>query len=327
MRMAMAEAKVGDHTLGDDPTAAELEQYVAELLGKEAALFFPSGIMANQTAILVQARPGTDVVLDAGAHIVQYEEGGAAALAGAQVRVIGSDGGIPDVARYAAAIRRPSRYQPECSLVCLENTHNSGGGKVLPYEVMSAISTEARAAGLGVHLDGARLPNVETATGRPMRDWAGLVDTVMVSLSKGLGAPVGSMLAGSSRLMERAWRVRRRLGGGMRQAGILAAAGLHALRYNFPGLADDHRRAARLAAELALLPGISAPQPDTNIVMFDIDPSFGSALDFVAALDREGVRMVPFGPQRVRAVLHRDVDDAGVETAIAVMKRVARRGV
>jgi threonine aldolase len=326
MRAAIANAEVGDHVLGDDPTAAELERYAAELVGKEAALFFPSGIMANQTAILVQSRPGTEVVLDAGAHILHYEEGAAAAWAGVQLRPVANPNaraeGQPNPDAFAAAIRTGSPYLPQTTLMCLENTHNSAGGTVVSVETMESVVAVARQRGLAVHLDGARLPNAAISSGRAMGDWAALVDTVMFSLSKGLGAPVGSILAGSREVMDRAWRVRRRLGGGMRQAGILAAAGLYALRNNFPALADDHRRARHLAASLAQLSGVRVIFPETNIVMVDVDSRWGSAVTLVAALEARGVRVSPFGVQRLRAVTHRDVTDDGIRVAIDAFRNL-----
>ncbi|MEX2581656.1 MAG: GntG family PLP-dependent aldolase, partial [Gemmatimonadota bacterium] len=267
MRRVIVEAEVGDAVLGDDPTATELEQVAAELLGKEAALFFPSGTMANQTAVLVQSRPGTEVLLDAGAHLFHYEEAAAAAWAGVQLRGVASDRGVPDIETVSGAFRPASPYVPEASLYCIENTHNSGGGRVVPLDLVARISEIARGNGVAVHMDGARLPNAAVSHGIPMRKWAEHVDTVMVSLSKGLGAPIGSVLAGSDEVMRRAWRVRRRLGGGMRQVGLIAAAGLYALRHNLDRLADDHRRAMRLASLAAEIPGITVGEPETNIVM------------------------------------------------------------
>jgi threonine aldolase len=322
MREAMMSAEVGDHVLGDDPTAAELESRVAELLGKEAALFFPSGIMANQTAVLALARRGTEVLVAEGAHILQYEEGAAAALAGAQLRPLQLSGGLPSPSAFAEAFNPGSRYLPETSLVCLENTLNSAGGRILPLELMARIGSLARGRGVPVHLDGARLANAAVAAGVEMRRWAEHADTVMISLSKGLGAPVGSMLAGPAPLMEQAWRIRRRLGGGMRQAGILAAAGLHALQNHLESLEQDHHLARSLARGVGRLPGLDVEPPETNIVMVDVDPATLSVPDLLDALEREGVRMTRFGPHRLRAVTHRDLDEADIERAIAVVEKV-----
>jgi threonine aldolase len=319
MRRAIAEAEVGDMVLGDDPTVERLERVMAELLGKERALFFPSGVMANQTAVIVQAPSGTEAVIDAGGHILNYEEAAAAAWGGVQLRAVTTPDGLLDADAVTDAIRPRSPYVVQTSLVCLENTHNSAGGRILPVERMRAVVEVARERGVAVHLDGARLPNAAVAAGRPMRAWAELADTVMVALSKGLGAPVGSVLAGSADLMERAWRVRRRFGGGMRQAGLLAAAALYGLEHHFEDLAEDHRRARRLAELAAELPGVEVSPPETNIVMLDLtggDP--GLVLE---SLRRRGVWMTQFGPRRLRAVLHRDVGDAGVEAAGRALAR------
>jgi threonine aldolase len=315
MRRAIAEAEVGDAVLGDDPTVAALESYAAELLGKESALFFPSGIMANQTAIMVLAAPGTEAIVDAQGHVFNYEEAAAAAWGGVQFRTVATADGLLTATEVRAAIRPRSPYAVRSSLLCLENTHNSAGGCILPLEQMREAVATAREHGLAVHLDGARLPNASVATGTPMRAWADLADTVMVSLSKGLGAPVGSILAGDAERMERAWRVRRRLGGGMRQAGFLAAAGLFALKHNLPGLAADHRRATRLAAIARGVPGVTAAVPQTNIVMIDLEPGAPPPSEVLASLHECGVWMTQFGPRRLRAVTHLDVHDEGIERA------------
>lgn len=319
MRRAIAEAEVGDAVLGDDPTVAELERFAAELLGKERALFFPSGIMANQTALLVQAAPGTEAVIDADGHILNWEEGGAAAWGGIQLRAVVTPDGLLTPEQVEAAIRPRSLYLTQTSLVCLENTHNGAGGRVLPLEQMNAVAGVAKERGCSVHLDGARLPNAAIATGLPMRELAAAADTVMVSLSKGLGAPVGSVLAGSGEAMERGWRMRRRLGGGMRQAGILAAAGLYALRNNLSRLAEDHRRARLLADGAATIPGLAAAPPDTNIVMIDLEDDALMVEPLLTQSCERDVWMTQFGPRRVRAVTHMDVGDAGIERAVAAL--------
>lgn len=320
MRRAIAEAEVGDMVLGDDPTVERLERRMAELLGKERALFFPSGVMANQTAVLVQAPPGTEAVIDSGGHILNYEEAAAAAWGGVQLRAVETPDGLLDAERVGMAIRPVSPYVVQTSLLCLENTHNSAGGRVLPVERMRAVVEVARERGVAVHLDGARLPNASVAAGRPMRDWARLADTVMVAFSKGLGAPVGSVLAGPEAVMEVAWRIRRRLGGGMRQAGLLAAAALYALDHHFEALANDHRRARRLAERVREIPGLAAEVPETNIVMLDLESA--DPVPVLEGLRTEGVWMTQFGPRRLRAVLHRDVNDEGVERAAEALAEV-----
>ena len=315
MRRAIAEAAVGDAVLGDDPTVARLEDRAAELLGKERALFFPSGIMANQTALLVLAEPGTEAVIDARGHIVDWEDSAAAAWGGLQLRMVPTGNGLLTADAVAEAIRPRSPYLPRTSLVCLENTHNAAGGRVLPREQMRQVAEVARERGVRVHLDGARLPNASVATGVTPAELAADADTVMMSLSKGLGAPVGSVLAGDAESMERAWRVRRRMGGGMRQAGLLAAAALHPLDHHWSRLVNDHRRARDLAAALAGVHGLSVDLPETNIVMVDLEHPTLAAEPLLSTLADAGIRMTPFGPRRLRAVLHMDVGDEDVRRA------------
>jgi len=326
MRRVIAEAEVGDAVLGDDPTVDRLEREAAELLGKEAALFFPSGTMANQAALHILARPGTEVLVQSGAHVVHYEEVAAAALVGVQLRAL-EPADAEGAESVHAACGSPSRYLPEVSLLCLENTHNRRGGTVLPVERMAAMAEAARSHHLPVHLDGARLPNAAVAANLPMSAWAQHADTVMLSLSKGLGAPIGSILAGTRAAMEVGWRVRRRLGGGMRQVGLLAAAGLYALRHNLQRLADDHRRAARLAAGIEAIEGLDVLPPETNIVMIDVAPDRGPAERLADTLREQGVLITAFGPQRLRAVTHLDVDDDAIDTAVRVIRDVASRSI
>jgi len=323
MRRAMATAGVGDDVLDGDPTVERLQREVAELLGVEAALFFPSGTMANQAAILLHASPGSEVVCEAEAHVFHYEMAGVASLGGAQLHTVPSERGIPDPDAFGAAIRGGDRYHPETRLLCVENTHNLHGGTVVPLEALEAVRELGERRGVPVHLDGARLWNASAASGVPLADYAACADTVMVTLSKGLGCPAGSLLAGRREAMERCWRIRKRLGGGMRQIGILAAAGLYALEFHLGELEEDHRRAARLAGAAEGIDGLAAEAPETNIVMIRVTRPGRTAEEVEAALEEEGVRILAVGPDRLRAVLHRDVDDAGLERAIEGLRSVA----
>jgi threonine aldolase len=319
MRRAIAEAEVGDDLLGDDPTVKRLEARVAEILGKEASLFFPSGTMANQTALATQGDWGTEVVVEAGAHVFHWEEGAAAAMSGLQLRPIEGEDGALDPEALAAAIRPDSRYMPRTSLVCLENTHLASGGSVVSPEATDAAAEVAHDRGLPVHLDGARLWHAPVATARPITDFTRSADTVMVCLSKGLGAPVGSMLAGSADVMERAWRIRRRFGGAMRQSGLLAAAGLHALDHHRDRLVDDHENARSLAAALARIPGIRAPEPATNVVLASSSPDGPDLRNLLNYLGKHGILMLPFGERTIRAVTHHDVDTASIQLVEGIL--------
>ena len=316
MREAIANAEVGDDQLGDDPTVRHLEERVAALLGKERALFFPSGIMANETAIVVHGRPGTEAVVEASCHLIDWEEAAAAAWAGMQLRPVATDDGVLTADRVRAAIRPASNpYQPRTSLVCVENTHNAAGGRIVPLDTLREVREVAAEHGLPVHMDGARLWNASVAAGVPLDAYGAVADTVMVTLSKGLGCPVGSLLAGPAEALEEAWRVRRRMGGSMRQSGILAAAGLYALDHHVERLAEDHARARELADRAGRLDGVRATPPDTNIVMLDLLRDDVDAPTVVAALAERGVRLSMFSARRLRAVTHMDVDDDGIRAA------------
>ncbi len=315
MREAIARAEVGDDQFGDDPTVRRLEDRVAELLGKEKALFFPSGIMANETAIMTLCAPSTEVVTEARSHIIDWEDGAPAQLAQVLLRAVPTADGLLTPELVESAIRAPSPVQPRTALIEVENTHNAAGGKILPLETMRGIRDVAQRHDLPVHLDGARLWNASVATGVPLADFAAQADTVMVSLSKGLGCPVGSLLAGPKHIMECAWRNRRRLGGAMRQSGILAAAGLYALDHHVERLAEDHARTRRLAELLAQVPGLQVVPPDTNLLMVDLAPDRMDAPALVARLREAGVLVTAFNARRVRFVVHLDVDDTGIEAA------------
>jgi threonine aldolase len=321
MREAMARAEVGDDCFGEDPTVRALERRAAELLGKEAALFFPSGIMANQAGIMALAgERGGEVLTDSRAHLIHYEEGSVAAHGGMSVRGLFAADGLLAPDELRSGLRRPSPYHPLTRILSLENTHLDSGGRVLSPEGTDALAEVARQGGLRVHLDGARIWNAAVALDVPSSRLAASADTVMASLSKGLGAPVGSVLAGPGNVVERAWRIRRRLGGQMRQAGIVAAGGLYALAHHLERLADDHRRARALADGVGGVPGVSVVPPETNVVMMDLRESGREVEVILAELKRREVLMVPFGSGRIRAVLHLDVDDAGVERAVVAFR-------
>jgi threonine aldolase len=321
MRRAMAEAEVGDDVLDGDPTVRRLEARVAEMLGKEAGLFFPSGTMANQAGVAVFSRPGTEALLDANAHIIHWEMAGAAALWGVQVRgVPAGDGrlvmGADDLAR---TMRPQSIHAPAASIVCFENTHNGAGGKITPLAELRALRDVAAAHGLPVHMDGARLWNASVASGTSLADFASCADSVMLSFSKGLGCPVGAILVGGKEAMQRAHPVRKRLGGGMRQSGILAAAALYALDAHMARLSEDHEHARLLADAVDGVAGATVVPPDTNIVMIDLPPGVTSA-DVASRARDGGVLVSPWSGTRVRAVTHLDADRAAVTRAAEVLR-------
>jgi threonine aldolase len=322
MRRAMAEAEVGDDVFGDDPTVIALEQRIARLAGKEAALFVPSGTMGNQLAVHVLTRPADEVLLEAESHIYLYEQGGMATNSGCLAHPVRAERGVLPHDQLLAALRDENDHVARVSLVCAENTHNRAGGLIVPLERLRALAAFARQHGLRVHLDGARLWNASVATGVPIAEWAACADTVMMCFSKGLGAPVGSILTGPDNLIRDARRARKRWGGGMRQVGILAAACLHALDHHVARLADDHARARRLAEGFARAAGVRVTTPDTNIVFAHLDPPLPDARALVSGLETRGVRMSAYGPRLVRAIAHLDVDDAGVDRAIAAFHEV-----
>jgi threonine aldolase len=321
MRRAMASAEVGDEQRGLDPTVTRLEERVAELLGHAAALFLPSGTMCNQIGIRLHVTPGDAVVLHRTSHPIVAEAGGPAAHAGAMVVPLDGDGGMFDAADVEGALSRPGdRYAARSALLCVEQTTNMGGGRVWPLERMRAVLAAARAGGLRAHLDGARLLNASVASGVTARDYAAGFDTAWIDFSKGLGAPIGACLAGSRELIDAAWRLKQMMGGALRQAGIVAAAGLYALDHNVERLAEDHANARVLADGLAELPTVTLDPAtvETNIVIFEVDDAPAKA----AALAEAGVDLGALGPRRMRAVTHLDVDRAAVERALEAMRRV-----
>lgn len=321
MRRAMAESPVGDDVLDGDPTTRRLEEAVATLVGKEDALFFPSGTQANQTGIWLHTQRGTEVILEAEAHLVHYEQAGVAGLAGAQVRPVATPDGILTAELVTAALRH-GEHEPTVSAIAVENTHNRAGGRVMPLDVWDELVEMANGQNLPIHLDGARLWNAAAALGEAPARLARGAASVSVCLSKGLGCPVGSCLAGDRSVIKRAKTVRRRFGGGMRQSGILAAAGLYALEHNLPGLKNDHQNAATLAKRLEGHPAVCPLPPETNIVMLDLlDPDL-TVLEALERLAEEGVLLVPFGPTRMRAVTHLDVSAQEIERAGDIIARV-----
>ena len=322
MRRFMCDAEVGDEQKGEDPTVTLLQEMVADLLGKEAALFLPSGTMCNEISIRVHCRPGDEMLAHRTAHPIHFETGGPAALAGVNVQALDGPRGQYDAATAEAAIRPDSRYMPRSRLLWVEQTSNIGGGSIWPIGQVRAVTAVAARHGLRSHLDGARLLNAVVATGVAARDFAGGFDSAWVDFTKGLGAPVGAALAGSRDFIKEAWRHKQQMGGAMRQAGIIAAGGVYALRHHVDRLAEDHANARRLAEGLAELPGISVdPMIETNLVFFDVT----GPLDAPTAVERLlslGVRMGAMNARRIRAVTHLDVDKAGIGRALDAARAV-----
>jgi threonine aldolase len=313
MRAAMAEAEVGDDVYGDDPTVARLEAEVARLLGFEAAVFTPTGSMANQLGLRLLVKPGQELVCDHAAHVVRAELGAAAVFSGITTRTWHAERGVLDLASVAGTITpNAGPYLVSTAAIAVENTHNFGGGTVQPLSTVRQVQALARSHGLGLHLDGARLWNAHVASGIELAELAAGFDTVSVCLSKGLGAPIGSVLASSAERIAEARVWRKRYGGGMRQVGILAAAGLFALENNLKRLADDHDRAGRLAAELGSEPELT----ETNIVVLGVP----DAPSVAAAAAANGVLVSALGPTFLRLVTHLDVDDDGIDRAVEVLK-------
>jgi threonine aldolase len=319
MRRAMADAEVGDEQQREDPTVNLLQDMVAELLGKEAALFLPSGTMCNQVAFAVHCRAGDEILLQELAHPLLFEVGGAAALTGALLRPLVGGKGLFTGEQVRTAIRPPAYYMPRTRAVSVEQTSNVTGGVCWPVEQIEDVCRVAHAGGLVTHMDGARLLNAVVASGTTARRFAAPFDSVWIDLSKGLGAPVGAVLAGSKEFIEEAWRFKQRFGGAMRQAGIIAAAGVYALRHHVERLAEDHERARRLAHGLAAVPGIALDpaRVETNIVVFDVSGTRLDGESFNArTLASHGVRFSVLGPTTVRAVTHLDIPADGIDQAI-----------
>jgi threonine aldolase len=327
MRAAIQAAEVGDDVFNEDPTVRRLEERVAAVLGKETALFVPSGTMSNQVAVKAHTQPGDELLCDATCHIYNYEAGGPAVLSGVTCRTVEGDYGVLDVSQLEDKVRPVNDHLVRTRLVCLENTHNRGGGRIYPIEKVQAISEWARQNGLIMHLDGARLWNAVVATGIPAKEWARHFDTVSVCFSKGLGAPIGSALCGPRDFITRARRVRKLFGGGMRQAGVAAAGALFALDNHVERLAEDHRNAQVIAGAVADTPGLrlDPPEVETNLIFFRVEREVGTAQAVAAALKARGVLVLPTAPQTIRACTHLDVSAAQAERAADAIRQAVPR--
>jgi threonine aldolase len=324
MRQAIASAEVGDDVIDIDPTCRRLEELTAEILGKEAALFMPSGTMTNQVGVRIHCKPGDEFLCEAGCHIYNYEQGAFAQLSGVVARTVEGPAGVLHVDQLQGLIRPDNDHLVRTRLVCLENTHNRGAGKIQPYQSVAEICEWAHASGLRMHLDGARLWNAAVATGIPEATWCQHFDTVSVCFSKGLGAPVGSALAGPKDAIKEARRHRKLFGGAMRQDGIIAAGALYALDNNRARLAEDHQNAQVLADAVRQAEGLSLwpADVDTNIVIFKVEPRLGSAAQFVAELKLQGVLALAISATQVRLVTHLDVSESDCRRAAQVIQEV-----
>jgi threonine aldolase len=324
MRQFMAEAEVGDEQIREDPTVNRLQDMVAELTGKESALFLPSGTMCNAIGIKIHTKPGDKIILEKNAHPFTSESGGPAAMSGVMTTLIEGDRGVFGAETVRENVPPVSFHSAPTTLILFENTHNKGGGRVWPLETLNEAADAAHELGVTTHMDGARLLNAVVATDIPARVWSEKMDTVWIDLSKGLGAPVGGVLAGTKEKMEEARRYKHMFGGAMRQAGIIAAAGVYALEHNVERMAEDHANARRLAEGLAEIPGIELVHDtvDTNLVFFDVAGTGRPAREIAAALKEKGVLMGAQGPTRFRAVTHLDVSSDDIETALKAMSEV-----
>jgi threonine aldolase len=325
MRRAIAEAEVGDDVFGDDPTVIALEKRMAKLLGKEAALFVPSGTMGNFLGVASLTETGDEVILERQSHIMNYEVSSVAALHGVQLNALDGDRGVITASQIEPHIKTQSLHTPGTRVIAMENTHNRAGGRIYPFDEMKRVKALAERDGIRVHLDGARLCNAHVETGVSLADYAACADTVSMCFSKGLGAPVGSILVSTRDVVERARRLRKRLGGGMRQAGVLAAAALYAIDHHVERLRDDHTNAKRLASFVEQVRGLSLLFPvETNIVVVRIDEKVFTVEALLAKLKERGVLAVPFGAGRVRMVTHLDVSADDVERAGEVLLALGR---
>lgn len=324
MREAMANAEVGDEQRGEDPSTNRLCEMTKELLGKEAAVFMPSGTMCNQIAILVQCNPGDDIIADKSAHIINSEGGGPAVFAGAMIRPVDGVRGVFQPDQAEAAIRKARRHAPRSRMIAIEQTANAGGGTVWPLDTIRGVSEVARKHGLVMHMDGARLLNAAVASGVSARDFAEPFDSLWLDLSKGLGCPVGAVLAGSADFIEQAWQWKQRMGGAMRQSGVIAAAGVYALEHHVERLAEDHENARFFAESVANLPGIRVETDgiDSNMVFFDVSETGMTAAEVHNRLLEHGVRIGENDRTRMRVVTHMDVTRDQVAEAAAALRTV-----
>ena len=325
MREAIASCEVGDDVIDMDPTVEALQDYTAEVLGKETSLFMPSGSMTNQIAVRVHCKPGDEFICEAGCHIYNYEQAAFAQLSGVVAKTVEGEHSVLHVDQLKGLIRPRNEHLVRTRMVCLENTHNRGGGRVQPYENVTAITQWARDNGLRTHLDGARLFNAVAASGIDARQWASHFDTVSVCFSKGLGAPVGSALAGPKDLILEARRHRKLFGGGMRQAGVIAAGALFGMQHYRQRLAEDHANARILADAVDAVEGLHLRQDkvETNIIIFTVDPSISTPAEFAGSLEKRGVRCLAIGQYDVRMVTHLDVSAEQAEQAAEIMKATA----
>jgi threonine aldolase len=325
MRRFMCEAEVGDEQKLEDPTVNLLQEMVAELLGKESALFLPSGTMCNEIALRVHCRHGEELLAHASAHPIHFEGGGPAALAGVNVRPLDGPRGQYDAATLEAAIRPDNRHMPRSRLVWVEQTSNLGGGSIWPLARVREVTDVARRRGLATHMDGARLLNAVVASGVSAQEWAAPFDSAWIDFTKGLGAPVGAAIAGPRDFIAEAWRLKQQMGGAMRQAGIIAAGGIYALRHHVQRLAEDHVKARRLAEGLAALPGVALDPAtvETNLVFFDLTGAIDAPAAVQGLLTR-GIRMGALGPKTIRAVTHLDVSAADIDKTLAIAREIFR---
>ena len=322
----MAEAEVGDDCYGEDPTVNRLQDQVASLLGKEAAIFVPSGTMANLIAVRAHTEPGDEMIADTDSHLSMFESGGVGAVCGVRTRPVPTETGILTPEAIEAAIRPWDHHFPRSRLVVVENTHNIAGGRYYTLQELGLVSRLCLQRGLALHMDGARLWNACVASGTKAKNYARFCDTVTVCLSKGLGAPVGSVLCGTGELIRKARRLRKMLGGTMRQAGILAGAALYALQHHLPDLVEDHEKARILSTGLSRIDGLEIDPANfpTNIVLFEVSKEGLNAPGLVAALEKRGVLVLAVSPRRIRAVLHRDLSREDIAVALeAVLEAVS----